>query len=126
MAQSEVMARIEKWGKSKKLSGQKRIVKALLAAFGGPPSIAKGLKLSPGSVPTLRTILKSSGLYKTFNLANRVKELGFATPKDFFVANAMKTYGTMAKMLGCTWMGVQKQYERVFKSELEGAANGGK
>lgn len=124
MAQSEIMTRIEKWGKTNKLSGPKRILKALLKDHGSPPQIAKALKLKPGSVPSLRELLKASGLYKTFNLEARVKELGFQSPRDFFVANAMKTYGTMAKMLGCTWMGVQKQYERVFKSELEGAARG--
>lgn len=124
MAQSEVLDRIAKWGKAKRLSGQKRILKVLIRDYGTPPHIAKALKLKPGSVPALRALLKASGLYKAFNLEARVGELGFSSPRDFFVANAMKTYGTMAEMLGCTWMGVQKQYERVFKSELEGAARG--
>lgn len=126
MAQSEVTTRIEKWGKSNKQSGLKAALKALMKKFGPPPQIAKALKLTPGSVPTLRAVMKSTGLYKTFNLQARVEALGYKSPREFFVANAMKTYGTMAKDLGCTWMAVQKQYERTFKTELEGAAHGGK
>jgi DNA-binding Lrp family transcriptional regulator len=121
---SELPKKIEDWAKAKGITGRKRILKELLKQFQTPPKIAQALKVKPGSVVALRELLKAEGLYKTFRLEDRVRELGYGSPREFFVANAMKTYKVMAEQLGCTWMAVQKQYERVFKTELEGAARG--
>jgi hypothetical protein len=87
-----------------------------------PPAIAEMIGVKSGA-RVIREMLRSLGAYRPFRFEERVKELGYDSIRAFFLANARKTYVSMAKELGCTWLAVQKRYEREFELDRKGGQN---